>query len=76
MSIKLTFCSFPILIFFYKGQMIARLFIGQLSYLPSAPRMIRAGKMPPFFPHKIPGIKHVKRIFSSFERKKTSAGSH
>jgi succinate dehydrogenase / fumarate reductase iron-sulfur subunit len=51
-------------------------FIGQLSYLPSAPRMLKAGKMPPFMPHKIPGVKHVKRIFSSFERKKSSAGSH
>ena len=40
--------------------------IGQLSYLPSAPRMVRAGKMPPVFPHKISGIKHVKRIFKSF----------
>ena len=51
-------------------------FIGQLSYLPSAPRMLKAGKMPPFLPHKIPGVKHVKRIFDFFERKKTSAGSH
>jgi len=40
--------------------------IGQLSYLPSAPRMIRAGKMPPIFPHKISGVKHVKRIFKRF----------
>jgi succinate dehydrogenase / fumarate reductase iron-sulfur subunit len=40
--------------------------IGQLSYLPSAPRMIRSGKMPPPFPHKISGVKHVKRIFKRF----------
>lgn len=50
-------------------------FIGQLSYLPSAPRMLRAGKMPPIFPHKIPGVKHVKRIFKAFE-KKQGVGSH
>jgi len=43
--------------------------IGQLSYLPSAPRMLRAGKMPPIFPHKISGIRHVKRIFKRFEKK-------
>jgi succinate dehydrogenase / fumarate reductase iron-sulfur subunit len=49
--------------------------IGQLSYLPSAPRMIRAGKMPPAFPHKIGGIKHVKRIFKRFAEK-PSEGSH
>ncbi len=29
--------------------------------------MIRAGKMPPPFPHKIAGVKHVKRIFKRFE---------
>jgi succinate dehydrogenase / fumarate reductase iron-sulfur subunit len=44
-------------------------FIGQLSYLPSAPRMIRSGKMPSPFPHKIGGVKHIKRIFKSFEGK-------
>jgi succinate dehydrogenase / fumarate reductase iron-sulfur subunit len=44
-------------------------FVGQLSYLPSAPRMLKAGKMPPFRPHKIPGIKHVKRIFKYFDKK-------
>jgi succinate dehydrogenase / fumarate reductase iron-sulfur subunit len=43
--------------------------IGQLSYLPSAPRMLRSGKMPPFFPHKIGGVKHIKRIFKSFEHR-------
>jgi succinate dehydrogenase / fumarate reductase iron-sulfur subunit len=43
--------------------------IGQLSYLPQAPRMIKAGKMPPIFPHKIGGIKHVKRIFKNFADK-------
>ena len=48
-------------------------FIGQLSYLPSAPRMIRSGKMPPLFPHKISGVKHVKRIFKSFERAEAAA---
>jgi succinate dehydrogenase / fumarate reductase iron-sulfur subunit len=50
-------------------------FVGQLSYLPSAPRMIKSGKLPPFFPHKIPGVKHVKRIMRRFE-KKPSEGSH
>ncbi len=49
--------------------------IGQLSYLPSAPRMLRAGKMPPIIPHKIPGVKHVKRIFKWFD-KKQGEGSH
>jgi succinate dehydrogenase / fumarate reductase iron-sulfur subunit len=49
--------------------------IGQLSYLPSAPRMIRAGKLPPVFPHKIPGVRHVKRILKWFDRKE-SEGSH
>jgi succinate dehydrogenase / fumarate reductase iron-sulfur subunit len=49
--------------------------IGQLSYLPSAPRMLRAGKMPPVFPHKIPGVRHVKRILKWFD-KKPSEGSH
>ena len=48
--------------------------IGQLSYLPSAPRMLRSGKMPPIFPHKIPGVKHVKRIFKYFEQNRTKAG--
>jgi succinate dehydrogenase iron-sulfur subunit len=52
--------------------------IGQLSYLPSAPRMLRSGKLPPIFPHKIPGVRHVKRIIRSFEhsKKTTAAGSH
>jgi succinate dehydrogenase / fumarate reductase iron-sulfur subunit len=40
--------------------------LGQLSYLPSAPRMIRAGKLPPMFPHKIGGVKHIKHIFKDF----------
>jgi succinate dehydrogenase / fumarate reductase iron-sulfur subunit len=44
-------------------------FVGQLSYLPSAPRMIRSGKMPPLFPHKITGVKHVKRIFKTYAEK-------
>jgi succinate dehydrogenase / fumarate reductase iron-sulfur subunit len=48
--------------------------IGQLSYLPSAPRMLRAGKLPPIIPHKIPGVKHVKRIFKYFEQNRTKAG--
>jgi succinate dehydrogenase / fumarate reductase iron-sulfur subunit len=51
-------------------------FIGQLSDAPVGLRMLRAGKMPPIFPHKIPGVKHVKRIFSHFERKKSKVGSH
>jgi succinate dehydrogenase / fumarate reductase iron-sulfur subunit len=42
-------------------------FIGQLSYLPSAPRMILSGKMPSPIPHKIGGRKHVKRIMKRFE---------
>lgn len=45
--------------------------IGQLSYLPSAPRMLRAGKMPPIFPHKIPGVRHVRRIMKWFDKKPT-----
>jgi succinate dehydrogenase / fumarate reductase iron-sulfur subunit len=40
--------------------------IGQLSYLPQAPRMLKAGKMPSPFPHKIGGVKHIKRIFKTF----------
>jgi succinate dehydrogenase / fumarate reductase iron-sulfur subunit len=57
--------------------------LGQLSYLPSAPRMIRAGKMPPIFPHKISGVKHIKRLFKTFDKKHEkpavglgSTGSH
>jgi succinate dehydrogenase / fumarate reductase iron-sulfur subunit len=55
--------------------------LGQLSYLPSAPRMIRAGKMPPLFPHKISGLKHVKRLFKQFGEKepvetKLAVGGH
>jgi succinate dehydrogenase / fumarate reductase iron-sulfur subunit len=42
-------------------------FIGQASDLPVGIRMIRSGKMPSPFPHKISGIKHVKRIFKRFE---------
>jgi succinate dehydrogenase / fumarate reductase iron-sulfur subunit len=50
--------------------------IGQLSYLPSAPRMLKAGKMPPIIPHKIPGVRHVKRILHWFDKKPTlPAGS-
>jgi succinate dehydrogenase / fumarate reductase iron-sulfur subunit len=49
--------------------------IGQLSYLPSAPRMLRSGKMPPIIPHKIPGVRHVKRILHWFD-KKPSGGTH
>jgi succinate dehydrogenase / fumarate reductase iron-sulfur subunit len=56
-------------------------FVGQLSYLPSAPRMIKSGKMPPLFPHKISGVKHVKRILKSFDEKqvlppRVRAGGH
>jgi succinate dehydrogenase / fumarate reductase iron-sulfur subunit len=43
--------------------------IGQLSYLPSAPRMLRAGKLPPPFPHKIPGVKQVKRLIQHFGKR-------
>ena len=57
--------------------------IGQLSYLPSAPRMIRSGKMPPIFPHKIGGVKHVKRIIKTLGHKtamppgkRNEVGSH
>jgi succinate dehydrogenase / fumarate reductase iron-sulfur subunit len=42
--------------------------VGQaMELLPQAPRMIRSGKMPSFFPHKISGTKHIKRIFKRFE---------
>jgi len=44
--------------------------LGQLSYLPAAPRMIRAGKLPPIFPHKIGGAKHIKRIIKGLEHKR------
>ena len=40
----------------------------------SAPRMLRAGKMPPIFPHKIPGVRHVKRIIKWFDRNQTERG--
>ena len=40
--------------------------VGQISDLPIALRMIRSGKMPSPIPHKISGVKHVKRIFKSF----------
>ena len=56
--------------------------LGQLAYLPQAPRMIRAGKMPPPFPHKIGGVKHVKRILKTLGNKtampagRAVAGSH
>ena len=54
-------------------------FVGQMSYLPSAPRMIRSGKMPSPIPHKISGRKHVKRIIHSLggvTPKQTSIGGH
>ena len=45
--------------------------VGQMSYLPSAPRMLRSGKLPPVFPHKIPGVKMVKRLIRTLaERRK------
>jgi hypothetical protein len=50
--------------------------VGQLSYLPSAPRMIRSGKMPPVFPHKISGVKHVKRIFKRFGERHPAPAVH
>jgi hypothetical protein len=40
--------------------------VGQMSLITQAPRMLRSGKMPSPFPHKISGIKHVKRIFKRF----------
>jgi succinate dehydrogenase / fumarate reductase iron-sulfur subunit len=41
--------------------------IGQAGDLPIAVRMVKSGKMPSPFPHKISGVKHVKRIFKRFE---------
>ncbi|HXH22902.1 MAG TPA: succinate dehydrogenase iron-sulfur subunit [Dehalococcoidia bacterium] len=41
-----------------------------LAELPGGIRMIRAGKMPSPFTHKIPGAAHVKRIFKRFEHAK------
>jgi hypothetical protein len=32
--------------------------------------MIRAGKMPSPFTHKIPGVEHVRRIFKQFDHQK------
>jgi succinate dehydrogenase / fumarate reductase iron-sulfur subunit len=53
---------------------------GQISDLPIAFRMIKSGKMPSPFPHKISGAKHVKRIFKSFEHRTAkppkTVGSH
>ena len=42
-----------------------------LAELPGGLRMIRAGKMPSPFTHKIPGTEHVKRIFRRFEHAKS-----
>jgi succinate dehydrogenase / fumarate reductase iron-sulfur subunit len=47
--------------------------VGQISDLPIAVRMIRSGKMPSPFPHKISGIKHVKNIFKRFEHSSPKA---
>jgi succinate dehydrogenase / fumarate reductase iron-sulfur subunit len=41
-----------------------------LAELPGGIRMIRAGKMPSPFTHKIPGVAHVRRIFKQFEHQK------
>jgi succinate dehydrogenase / fumarate reductase iron-sulfur subunit len=41
-----------------------------LAELPGGIRMIRAGKMPSPFTHKIPGHQHVRRIFKRFEHAK------
>jgi succinate dehydrogenase / fumarate reductase iron-sulfur subunit len=55
--------------------------IGQaINLLPQAPRMLRSGKMPSPFPHKISGAKHVKRILKHFgdttEKPPTIVGGH
>jgi hypothetical protein len=43
--------------------------IGQMAYLPSAPRMVRSGKMQSMLSvHKIGGVRHVKRILHWFDR--------
>jgi succinate dehydrogenase / fumarate reductase iron-sulfur subunit len=39
-----------------------------LAEIPGGIRMIRAGKMPSPFGHKIPGIQHVKDIFKRFDK--------
>ena len=44
-------------------------FLGQIKDLPIGIRMIKSGKMPPPFPHKISGRSHVKRIIKRFEGK-------
>ena len=41
-----------------------------LAELPGGIRMIRAGKMPSPFTHKIPGVAHVRRIFKQFDHQK------
>jgi succinate dehydrogenase / fumarate reductase iron-sulfur subunit len=54
-------------------------FVGHMSDIPVGLRMIRSGKMPPPFPHKISGIKHVKRLFKRFAEQhaaKPTVGSH
>ena len=43
--------------------------IGQMAYLPGAPRMVRSGKMRSMLGmHKIGGVRHVKRILHWFDR--------
>lgn len=44
-------------------------FMGQIGDLPIAFRMIRSGKMPSPFAHKISGAKQIRRIFKRFEDK-------
>ncbi len=52
--------------------------IGQISDIPVGLRMIKSGKMPNPIHKPIGGIKHVKRIFKSFERfeHKQAVGGH
>ena len=45
--------------------------IGQMSDIPVGIRMIKAGKLPNPFHKPIGGVKHVKRLFKSFEKKQT-----
>jgi hypothetical protein len=48
--------------------------IGQLSYLPAAPRMLGNGKMKSMLGvHKIGGVRHVKRILHWFDREDSAA---
>jgi succinate dehydrogenase / fumarate reductase iron-sulfur subunit len=44
-----------------------------VAELPGGVRMIKAGKMPTPFHKPISGVKHVKRIFKTFEKSKSGA---